>query len=138
MPVMNGPTATKHLREIGCDSYIVGVTGNVMQADVDVFIEHGANAVLAKPLRIEIFESMMLSVFSNKPHPDAVPNRHPDTFKSESAASAQTLIPESALSAMFNVSRRGSKVGVDPDQQETHNTVRQASSVSSADNAHNV
>jgi CheY-like chemotaxis protein len=31
MPVMNGPTATKHLREIGCGSYIVGVTGNVMK-----------------------------------------------------------------------------------------------------------
>jgi CheY-like chemotaxis protein len=31
MPVMNGPTATKHLREMGCESYIVGVTGNVMQ-----------------------------------------------------------------------------------------------------------
>ncbi|KAJ1403804.1 histidine kinase-like ATPase, partial [Ochromonadaceae sp. CCMP2298] len=30
MPVMNGPTATKLLREMGCDSYIVGVTGNVM------------------------------------------------------------------------------------------------------------
>jgi hypothetical protein len=28
---MNGPTATKQLRELGCDSYIVGVTGNVMQ-----------------------------------------------------------------------------------------------------------
>ncbi|KAJ1398495.1 CheY-like superfamily, partial [Ochromonadaceae sp. CCMP2298] len=48
MPVMNGPTATKQLREMGCDCYIVGVTGNVMQADVDVFLQHGANAVLAK------------------------------------------------------------------------------------------
>ncbi|KAJ1410502.1 hypothetical protein B484DRAFT_402918 [Ochromonadaceae sp. CCMP2298] len=50
MPVMDGPTATKHLRKLGCDSFIVGVTGNVMQ--------HGANAVLAKPLRVEIFEKM--------------------------------------------------------------------------------
>ncbi|KAJ1416544.1 histidine kinase-like ATPase, partial [Ochromonadaceae sp. CCMP2298] len=58
MPVMNGPTATKHLREMRCESYIVGVTGNVMQEDMDVFHEHGADAVLAKPLRIEIFESM--------------------------------------------------------------------------------
>ncbi|KAJ1407515.1 histidine kinase-like ATPase, partial [Ochromonadaceae sp. CCMP2298] len=58
MPVMNGPTSTKNLREMGCDSYIVGVTGNVMQEDMDVFHEHGADAVLAKPLRIEIFDSM--------------------------------------------------------------------------------
>jgi CheY-like chemotaxis protein len=59
MPNMNGPTATKHLREMGCDCYIMGVTGNVMQSDVDVFIQHGANVVLSKPLRIEIFESMV-------------------------------------------------------------------------------
>jgi CheY-like chemotaxis protein len=31
MPVMNGPTATKQLREMGCGSYIIGVTGNVMK-----------------------------------------------------------------------------------------------------------
>jgi CheY-like chemotaxis protein len=31
MPVMNGPTAAKRLREMGCDSYILGVTGNVMK-----------------------------------------------------------------------------------------------------------
>ncbi|KAJ1425873.1 hypothetical protein B484DRAFT_464385 [Ochromonadaceae sp. CCMP2298] len=65
MPVMNGPTATKQLRETGCGSYIVGVTGNVMQADIDVFIQHGANAVLAKPLRVEIFESMVRTILCN-------------------------------------------------------------------------
>ncbi|KAJ1437189.1 histidine kinase-like ATPase [Ochromonadaceae sp. CCMP2298] len=59
MPVMDGPTATKQLRELGCDSFIVGVTGNVMQADIDVFLQHGADAVLAKPLRVEQFESMV-------------------------------------------------------------------------------
>jgi hypothetical protein len=30
-----------------------------MQEDVDIFKQHGANAVLAKPLRIETFESMV-------------------------------------------------------------------------------
>jgi hypothetical protein len=33
-----------------------------MQEDMDVFHEHGANAVLAKPLRIEIFESMVRTI----------------------------------------------------------------------------
>ncbi|KAJ1422200.1 hypothetical protein B484DRAFT_433045, partial [Ochromonadaceae sp. CCMP2298] len=69
MPVMNGPTATKSLRAMGCGSYIVGVTGNVMQADIDVFIQHGANAVLAKPLRVETFESMMASLFIKQKSP---------------------------------------------------------------------
>jgi CheY-like chemotaxis protein len=63
---MNGPTATKHLREMGCDCHIIGVTGNVMAADVDFFIQHGANAVLAKPLRIEIFESMVSKVAATR------------------------------------------------------------------------
>ncbi|KAJ1416956.1 histidine kinase-like ATPase, partial [Ochromonadaceae sp. CCMP2298] len=76
MPVMNGPTAVKRLREMGCDSYIVGVTGNVMQADINIFLQHGANAVLAKPLRIEIFESMMASLVSRKPSTDP---RNPPT-----------------------------------------------------------
>ncbi|KAJ1414473.1 histidine kinase-like ATPase [Ochromonadaceae sp. CCMP2298] len=62
MPVMNGPTATKQLREMGCECFIVGVTGNVMHADIDNFMQHGADAVLAKPLRIEIFESMVRTV----------------------------------------------------------------------------
>jgi CheY-like chemotaxis protein len=29
MPVLNGPSATKLLREQGCTVHIVGVTGNV-------------------------------------------------------------------------------------------------------------
>ncbi|KAJ1430410.1 histidine kinase-like ATPase [Ochromonadaceae sp. CCMP2298] len=66
MPRMNGPTATSHLREMGCDCFIIGVTGNVMQADKDVFISAGADAVLAKPLRVESFESMMASLASSK------------------------------------------------------------------------
>ncbi|KAJ1429452.1 histidine kinase-like ATPase [Ochromonadaceae sp. CCMP2298] len=76
MPVMNGPTATKHLREMGCVSYIVGVTGNVMKEDVDVFHEHGANTVLAKPLRLEVFENMMASI-SAKNTPIASPTATP-------------------------------------------------------------
>lgn len=50
MPVMNGPTATKQLREMGCRAPIVGISGNVMPADVQMFMLHGADAVLPKPL----------------------------------------------------------------------------------------
>ncbi|KAJ1438103.1 histidine kinase-like ATPase [Ochromonadaceae sp. CCMP2298] len=75
MPVMNGPTATKQLREMGCGSYIVGVTGNVMQADIDVFMQAGADSVLAKPMRIEIFDGMMASLGAKSSNPD-VPRRH--------------------------------------------------------------
>ena len=59
MPVMNGPTATARLREMGCRCLIVGVTGNVLPADVTLYKEHGANAVLTKPLRLEDLESVL-------------------------------------------------------------------------------
>jgi signal transduction histidine kinase/AmiR/NasT family two-component response regulator len=51
MPVTNGPTATRALRELGCMCPIVGVTGNVLGADIDYFLEQGADAVLPKPLQ---------------------------------------------------------------------------------------
>ena len=59
MPVMDGPTATKRIRELGCNCFIVGVTGNLLPQDIDHFRAHGANAVLAKPLNVDVFESMM-------------------------------------------------------------------------------
>jgi CheY-like chemotaxis protein len=60
MPVMNGPTATARLREMGCTCLIVGVTGNVLPADVASFLDHGADNVLPKPLVLEDFELLLI------------------------------------------------------------------------------
>ncbi|KAJ1433368.1 CheY-like superfamily [Ochromonadaceae sp. CCMP2298] len=54
MPRMNGPTATKTLRDMGCDLPIVGLTGNVLAEDLQFFMEHGLNFVLTKPLTAEL------------------------------------------------------------------------------------
>ncbi|KAJ1405445.1 hypothetical protein B484DRAFT_457071, partial [Ochromonadaceae sp. CCMP2298] len=54
MPRMNGPTATKKLRDMGCNLPIVGVTGNVLADDLDFFMDHGLNYVLTKPLTAEV------------------------------------------------------------------------------------
>ena len=56
MPVMNGPTATKVLRDLGCKCFIAGVTGNVLPADIDHFKAQGADTVLAKPMNLDAFE----------------------------------------------------------------------------------
>jgi signal transduction histidine kinase/ActR/RegA family two-component response regulator len=61
MPVMNGPTATARLREMGCTCLIAGVTGNVLPADVKLFVERGADSVLPKPLVLEDFELLLIS-----------------------------------------------------------------------------
>ena len=59
MPVMNGPTATARLRELGYQGLVVGVTGNVLPADVALFKEHGADAVLCKPLVLEDLQALL-------------------------------------------------------------------------------
>lgn len=52
MPKMNGPDATQALRDMGVTIPVIGVTGNVLPADKEYFLNHGANAVLHKPLNI--------------------------------------------------------------------------------------
>ena len=52
MPILNGPDATKEIRKHGCTAFVVGVTGNVLQEDVNFFKSKGADRVLAKPLKV--------------------------------------------------------------------------------------
>lgn len=56
MPKLDGPTATKMIRELGFTGMIIGVTGNVLLKDVHHFKALGANMVLAKPLNISLLE----------------------------------------------------------------------------------
>ena len=58
MPVMNGPTATRRIREMGFAGTIVGVTGNVLHEDRQFFLSHGADAVLPKPLKLADLEAL--------------------------------------------------------------------------------
>jgi CheY-like chemotaxis protein len=60
MPVMDGPTASKEIRALSCDSLIVGVTGNALQEDIAHFKSCGANAVLIKPLQTEALEEILV------------------------------------------------------------------------------
>ena len=59
MPVMNGPTATKKLREMGCAVPVLGVTGNLLPEDIKYFKEHGADQVFGKPLNLTRFEEFL-------------------------------------------------------------------------------
>ena len=58
MPVLNGPGAVMEIRRMGCDSLIVGVTGNVLDEDVKHFISCGANFVLPKPVKFQKLEEI--------------------------------------------------------------------------------
>lgn len=66
MPIMNGPTATKELRNMGFNVPIIGITGNVLPQDVEMFLSHGANAVLAKPLTLLALEEAIEKINQQK------------------------------------------------------------------------
>ena len=42
---MSGPVAARHMRSMGCSALIVGVTGNALKEDMDVFLRAGADEV---------------------------------------------------------------------------------------------
>ena len=75
MPTMDGPTAIKAIRQLGYRGMIVGLTGNAMQSDRDMYVyavpvayiitshhlyvcrmlRAGADDVFAKPLDVNPF-----------------------------------------------------------------------------------
>ena len=61
MPNMDGPTATKVIRDLGYSGLIFGVTGNALDSDMSYFLSHGADRVLAKPFDYKTFELYMKS-----------------------------------------------------------------------------
>ena len=69
MPVMDGPTATRRIRELGYKGIILGVTGNALADDINKFIACGANKVLIKPLNVLAFDKAVLELL---PLPPAV------------------------------------------------------------------
>lgn len=60
MPIMDGPSACRKMRDIGCQCCIVGITGNILPHDVALFKRAGADMVLPKPLHIEALEDVWL------------------------------------------------------------------------------
>eukprot|EP00615_Pteridomonas_danica_P017084 CAMPEP_0114385336 /NCGR_PEP_ID=MMETSP0102-20121206/5929_1 /TAXON_ID=38822 ORGANISM="Pteridomonas danica, Strain PT" /NCGR_SAMPLE_ID=MMETSP0102 /ASSEMBLY_ACC=CAM_ASM_000212 /LENGTH=436 /DNA_ID=CAMNT_0001541879 /DNA_START=1876 /DNA_END=3184 /DNA_ORIENTATION=- len=59
MPIMNGPTATRKLQELGCKIPVVGLTGNVLSEDKQNFKDHGAIHVLAKPVNVATLKQII-------------------------------------------------------------------------------
>mmetsp|Transcript_23900 Transcript_23900/g.42419 ORF Transcript_23900/g.42419 Transcript_23900/m.42419 type:complete len:274 (-) Transcript_23900:364-1185(-) len=57
MPVLNGPGAASKIRELGCNTFIIGITGNLLPEDVIYFEKNGANCVLPKPLNMVDLEA---------------------------------------------------------------------------------
>jgi CheY-like chemotaxis protein len=65
MPNVDGPTATKEIRQLGYKGPIFGVTGNGLESDIRYFESCGADKVLIKPFRLEEFHEQM-TILSNR------------------------------------------------------------------------
>lgn len=50
MPVMNGLTATEHIRKVNVDVPIIALTGNALKGDAETYLAKGMNDYIAKPL----------------------------------------------------------------------------------------
>jgi CheY-like chemotaxis protein len=68
MPIMDGPTAAKSIRELDLLKVnIIGITGNVLPDDIKFFKACGANDVRAKPVKIVDLNMSWLRFFSSHP-----------------------------------------------------------------------
>jgi CheY-like chemotaxis protein len=56
---MDGPTATRAIRQLGYHAPIFGLTGNTAEGDRSTFIASGATQVLPKPFVYETFMAAM-------------------------------------------------------------------------------
>ena len=59
MPNMNGPDATRAIRKLGYTGPILGVTGNSVEADKNIFKDAGATVVLIKPFKMAMLSGII-------------------------------------------------------------------------------
>ena len=65
MLIMDGPAAISAIRALGYEGVILGLTGNVLAVDQDVMVRAGAQAVLTKPLDIDILWNTLQRMLKN-------------------------------------------------------------------------
>ncbi len=71
MPVMNGLSATKAIREsknaLGREIPIIAMTANAFSSDVKECLDAGMDAHLSKPLDINALEHLLQRLLNNEP-----------------------------------------------------------------------
>ena len=63
---MNGPEAVRRMRELGYSGIVIGVTGDVMEAEVNEFKSSGACVVIAKPLDMNEFYQTICELMAQR------------------------------------------------------------------------
>ncbi|MFH1912979.1 MAG: ATP-binding protein [Pseudomonadota bacterium] len=78
MPVMDGITATRAIRDPGSGTLdpkvpIVALTAHALKGDRERFLAAGMNGYIAKPIRIDAFYAAMAEAVNGTPPPEADP-----------------------------------------------------------------
>jgi hypothetical protein len=55
----NGVDAVRTLREAGYVQLVVGVTGNILDEDVDNYLVAGADMVIGKPVKMTLLKKLL-------------------------------------------------------------------------------
>jgi len=61
---MNGLEATRNIRSLGYSGTIVAVSGNVLEDDVDAFLQAGANYFVGKPLEQSRIQDVLQGILN--------------------------------------------------------------------------
>ena len=72
MPEMTGLEASKALRKSGYPYLIIGLTGNVLEDDIQDFVEAGADLVLGKPLQVASLNKILDLVEMHGPYSNSL------------------------------------------------------------------
>ncbi len=64
MPILDGISATKKLREMNYNKPIVSLSANVIESDIKLFLEAGVNDTLNKPVVPEHLDTILANVLS--------------------------------------------------------------------------
>jgi CheY-like chemotaxis protein len=67
MPRMNGPEATRLLRQRGFPDLVIALTGSSEPEDTENFLQNGAEAVFTKPLNVEALRRFIDTYYSSHP-----------------------------------------------------------------------
>ena len=66
MPQLSGQQATEAMRLRGYNGVIIGVTGDAQQKETIIFLNHGADAILSKPVDPTALEALIQTHFRRK------------------------------------------------------------------------